>query len=145
MAKGSFNPNKNSFSVCLARLKRAAKASGIDQSKGIITSKDKAAIKAMGSLKVKNIPDGFTKWQLPVYMDGPSQMFVTVGAPGTKVPKHAHEEGDGIRFIAGGSILFEGKELSAGDWMFIPAGKKYSFEVGRYGAIMCYCYQCCCA
>jgi hypothetical protein len=31
------------------------------------------------------------------------------------------------------------KELSAGDWMFIPEGQPYSFEVGRVGAIVCCC------
>jgi hypothetical protein len=49
-------------------------------------------------------------------------MFISIAEPGIKVGKHCHEEGDGIRFIAGGSIIFEGKELISGDWMFIPKG-----------------------
>ena len=73
---------------------------------------------------MSNVPGGFTKWQLPVLLTRPSQMFVTVAEPGLKVGEHSHDEGDGIRFIAGGSITFEDKELSGGDWMFIPAGNR---------------------
>ena len=72
-------------------------------------------------------------------------MFISVGNPGTKVPRHIHKEGDGIRFIAGGSIIYNGQELVAGDWMFIPKGEAYEFQVGPYGATMGYCYACCCA
>ena len=73
MAKKSFNPNKKSFSMCLARLRETSKAVGIDQKKGILTSKHKIAIKAMDNLKVKNILMGSLNGrQLPVYLDGPS-------------------------------------------------------------------------
>jgi hypothetical protein len=61
------------------------------------------------------------------------------------VPTHSHNEGDGVRFIASGSIKYNGQELTTGDWMYIRAGSEYEFEVGRYGAVMCYCYCCCCA
>lgn len=61
------------------------------------------------------------------------------------MPNHSHDEGDGFRFIVSGSILFDGRELHAGDWMFIPKGKTYSFKVGRSGVGICYCYACCCA
>ena len=69
----------------------------------------------MDALAIDNVPEGFRKWQLPVYLSEPSQLFISVAEPGVKVPEHAHEEGDGIRFIAGGSITYEGKELTAGD------------------------------
>ncbi len=144
MAETTFNPNRLSFAECLERIRGAVGEA--DLSRGaIVTSKDEAAIKAMDALAIENVPEGFRKWQLPVYLSEPSQLFISVAEPGVRVPEHAHEEGDGIRFIAGGSITYEGKELTAGDWMFIPAGQPYSFEVGRVGAIMCYCYCCCCA
>jgi hypothetical protein len=61
------------------------------------------------------------------------------------VPKHSHDEGDGIRIIMSGSIIYDGHELSGGDWMFIPKGVAYDFKVGPMGAALCYCYCCCCA
>jgi hypothetical protein len=32
------------------------------------------------------------------------------------------------------SIIFDGRELTAGDWMHIPKGVRYSFKVGPKGA-----------
>ena len=68
-------------------------------------------------------------------------MFITTAPPHVKIPVHSHD-GPGVRFIATGSITYKGKELTAGDWMYVPAGKDYSFEVGEFGATMFYCYQC---
>ena len=50
-----------------------------------------------------------------------------------------------MRIILAGSIIYEGKELTGGDWMFIPKGQPYAMRVGKTGVIICYCYQCCCA
>jgi hypothetical protein len=96
-------------------------------------------------LEVKNVPSGFSKYQLPVYLDKPSQLFMSFGAPNTDVPEHSHDEGDGIRFIMWGSVEYNGQTLSGGDWMFIPAGTQYRMRVGPHGAGICYCYCCCCA
>src|SRR5262245_42486865 len=141
MAK-AFDPNRLSFAACTQRIQRAAKAAGLKADAGIVTSKDKGMPQLRKTLSTTNVPKGFQKWQLPVHLDHPSHLFMTVAEPNAKSPRHAHKDGDGIRFIAGGSITYEGKELSAGDWMFIPAGQAYSFEVGPHGAIMCYCYAC---
>jgi hypothetical protein len=139
---GSFNPNRLSFEDGLRRIEEARGAADVAPD-AILTSRDATVARALGTLKVDNVPAGFTKWQLPVTLRCESQMFVTVAQPGATVPEHSHDDGDGMRFIAGGSIVYDGKELTAGDWMFISAGRKYSFEVGRYGATMCCC--CCCA
>lgn len=144
MADTKFDPNRLSFDEGVERIRRVVEEVGLSPDT-IVTSRDDAALKAMDTLAVDNVPEGFRKWQLPVYLDCASQMYISVGEPEVEVPRHAHEDGDGIRFIAGGSIIYEGKELSAGDWMFIPKGEPYSFEVGRFGAVMCYCYCCCCA
>jgi hypothetical protein len=140
-----FNPNQVTFDEGLKRIQTAVKKIGLDVSKKILTSHDPQAEEARQLLMVTNVPGGFTKWQLPVYLDKASQLFITVAAPGARVGEHSHNEGAGIRFIAGGSIKYKGQELSAGDWMYIPAGVKYSFETGKLGAIMCYCYCCSCA
>ena len=142
MAKSNFNPNRLNCAACTERLQRAVKAAGFKTDGQIITSKDEGAAKLRKALSTTNVPEGFQKWQLPVHLDNPSHLFITVAEPNVKSPRHSHKDGDGIRFIAGGSITYEGKELSAGDWMFIPAGKEYSFQVGPLGAVMCYCYAC---
>lgn len=103
MVGGRFNPNRLTFEESLERIRGAVDEAGLREG-AIITSKDEAAVRAMDALAVDNVPDGFKKWQLPVYLGEPSQMFISVAEPGVKVPTHAHEEGDGIRFIAGGSI-----------------------------------------
>lgn len=121
------------------------KKTGYDFKSGITTSRTKTAKAATSAVVVTNVPGGFTKFQLPVFMSKPSQLFVSVGAPNTEVAEHSHDEGDGFRYIVSGSIIFDGTELTSGDWMFIPAGKKYSMKVGPLGATMMYCYQCCCA
>ena len=145
MSASNFNPNSITFDEGLQRISKAVERAGLS-TKEIVTSRHPAAARAQGLLETTNVPgSGFRKWQLPVYLDRPSQLFVTVAAPDIEVPEHSHDEGDGVRFIAGGSIIYEDYELTQGDWMFIPAGAKYKFQVGRAGALMCYCYCCSCA
>jgi hypothetical protein len=141
-----FDPNQVTFDEGLERIKKVAEKAGIAKGGRVLTSRHPEVRRAQDLLEVSNVPDkGFRKWQLPVYLDRPSQLFVTVADPNLEVPEHSHDEGDGIRFIAGGSIQYDGEELTAGDWMFIPAGQTYTFTVGPMGATMCYCYCCCCA
>ncbi len=140
-----FDPNQVTFEEGLMRIQAAAHKLDLDVSRKVLTSRDPQAEEARRLLMITNVPGGFTKWQLPVYLDKASQLFITVAAPGAEVGDHSHNEGAGIRFIAGGSIIYNGQELSAGDWMYIPAGATYSFKTGKLGATMCYCYCCCCA
>jgi len=139
-----FNPNQVTFDQGLERIRHAVGRTGL-RSGGVVTSRRAEAQEAQKLLTVSNVPGGFRKWQLPVYLESPSQLFITEAEPNLSVPEHSHDEGDGIRFIAGGSIIYDGTELIAGDWMFIPAGASYSFKTGPMGALMCYCYCCCCA
>jgi hypothetical protein len=145
MSKQTFDPNQTTFDEGLKRIQRGLKKSTVKLEGRIITSRDKDVNKTLKLLEVDNIPDGFQKWQLPVYLNAPSQLFISTAAANTKVPTHFHRDGDGIRFMISGSIIYNNIELTAGDWMFIPKGKGYSFEVGRLGATMCYCYCCSCA
>ena len=138
-----FDPNQVSFAEGAVRVERVLQKSRIKIGK-VMTSKDKDAEMLRKMLPVSNIPKGFSKYQLPFVL-GPSQLFITQAEPGMKVGEHSHDEGDGIRFIAAGSITYNGTVLEAGDWMFIPKGARYSLEVGPRGATMCYCYCCCCA
>ena len=140
----SFKPNSMTFAEGVERLQRAAKAAGV-RGGAILTSRDEAAKKATKQLAVTNVPPGFTNWQFPVFLEGPSQQFFTYGAPNAEVGTHSHDEGDGIRVILSGSIIYNGVELHEGDWMYIPKGEPYEFKVGPRGAGMFYCYRCCCA
>ncbi len=138
-----FDPNQVTFAEGEVRVQRVLRHAKVDISKRIMTSQDEEAKRLQKALPVTAIPDGFEKWQLP-FVFTRSQFFVSIGKPDAQVGEHAHLEGDGIRFIAAGSIIHEGKELKAGDWMYIPQGVRYSFKVGPKGATMCYCYCCCC-
>jgi quercetin dioxygenase-like cupin family protein len=140
-----FDPNRLTFDQGLERIREAVSKVGFDAGGRVTTSRDKGMEDVRQALEVENVPAGFRKWQLPVYLEGASQLYVTVAEPGAKAGRHSHDEGDGIRFIAGGSIRYEDRELSPGDWMFIPKGQAYEFEVGPFGALMCYCYCCSCA
>jgi hypothetical protein len=144
-AQATFNPNRLTFDEGLERIREVIGKADFKSDGRVITSRDDGIAEVLDALKVDNVPAGFQKWQLPVYLDSPSQLFVTFAEPRAKAARHAHDEGDGIRFVAGGSIRFDGKDLGPGDWMFIPRGQEYDFEVGPYGALMCYCYCCCCA
>lgn len=145
MTYQKFDPNQATFEEGLQRLDRAAEKAGVKLQGRIITSRDKDVNKLTEFLQVDNVPEGVRKWQLPVHLNKPSQLFISTAAANTKVPEHFHRDGDGIRFIVSGSIIYNNVELTAGDWMFIPAKVSYTFEVGRLGATMCYCYCCSCA
>ncbi|MCG7363509.1 cupin domain-containing protein [Roseomonas sp. ACRSG] len=140
----AFNPNQKSLAACIAEIKDIAERSRIASGK-IITSKDKEVRDALGSLDVSNVPSGFTKWRLPVYLNEGSTFYFSYAPSGTTVPEHSHDEGDGLRVIMNGSIVYNDVELTSGDWMFLPKGQRYSFKVGKMGVGMFYCYSCCCA
>ncbi|MGH9881517.1 MAG: cupin domain-containing protein, partial [Pyrinomonadaceae bacterium] len=138
MPAQKFDPNRMTFEEGLERIRRAVKKVGLKVDGRIITSRDPGVPELRTILGTNNVPKGFQKWQLPVFLACESQLFITVGQPSAKSPRHSHKGGDGIRFIASGSIIYEGKELTAGDWMFIPKGAPYSFEVGPFGTTLCY-------
>ncbi|MCV2883473.1 cupin domain-containing protein [Aestuariibacter sp. AA17] len=140
-----FKPNRLTFDQGLERIKKAYEKRGYSYPTKIVSSQDKAMKQLTADLEVDNVPEGFKKVQFPVFMEKPSQLFYSVGAPDTKVKRHSHDEGDGFRLIVGGSIIYKDQELKEGDWMFIPAGEPYEFDVGPSGAMICYCYCCCCA
>lgn len=140
-----FDPNRSALAACFERIQGAVKATGGELNSRILTSRDPDARELRRELAVDNVPDGFRKYQIPAFLPEASVMFITMALPDAEAPDHSHDEGDGIRFIAGGSIIYNDVELTTGDWMFVPRGERYSFRAGPQGAIMCYCYCCCCA
>jgi hypothetical protein len=145
MENSKFNPKEHlTFKQGAEKVATALKELKVDIRSKIFTSRDEESVKLVNLLKVDEVPNGFKKWQLPIVLKD-SQLFISIAQPDIEVPKHSHDEGDGIRFIMSGSIFYDGQELTAGDWMFIPKGQSYSMKTGPYGAAMCYCYCCCCA
>ncbi|GKS09733.1 hypothetical protein YDYSY3_07330 [Paenibacillus chitinolyticus] len=138
-----FKPVHIPFDDGIARINEALAQVNLELGSRILTSRDTDVVKACNLLVVDELPKGFTKWQLPFSMEA-GQFFITSAEPGASIGEHSHPD-DGVRFIMAGSIFYDGIELNAGDWMFIPKEKSYSFKVGPLGASMCYCYKCCCA
>lgn len=138
-----FDPNQVTFAEGEVRVQRVLQHAKVDITKRVLTSKDEESKRLRVLLPVTTVPDGFEKWQLPFVFER-GQFFISVGKPDVAVPEHVHRDGQGLRFILSGSIVHDGKELVAGDWMYIPQNVGYSFKVGPKGAVMGYCYQCCC-
>jgi len=141
----TFKPTHISFDDGKKRIEEALASVGHKMKSRILTSRDKEAVALCNLLGIpgQQLPAGFTKWQLPFYLDG-GQFFITATAPNAQVGEHSHDN-DGVRFIMSGSVYFDGIELNAADWMYIPKDMLYSLKVGPLGATMGYCYACCCA
>jgi hypothetical protein len=139
----TFDPNQVSFAQGEVRVEGVVRKHELKLGK-IMTSRDRDLAPALKDLAVRNVPDGFSKVQLP-FVFTRSQFFISEAKPRSKVAEHAHHGGDALRFIARGSVVHDGVELGAGDWMYVPQGTRYSLEIGPEGATMCYCYSCCCA
>lgn len=142
-SNSGFKPVHISFDEGIERIKKALAETNIELGSRILTSRDADVVKACNLLAVDQAPKGFIKWQLPFFLEG-GQFFITSANPGANIGEHTHPD-EGVRFIISGSIEYDGIELNAGDWMFIPKDKSYSFKVGPHGASMFYCYPCCCA
>ncbi len=141
MAK--FDPNQVSFAQGEVRVEGVLRKHKIDLNK-IFTSRDKHIQPVLKELAIRNVPEGFTKVQLP-FVFPRSQFYISVAEANAKVSEHAHNGGDAVRFIASGSVIYKDVELEAGDWMYVPKGAPYSLGIGARGATMCYCYCCSCA
>jgi hypothetical protein len=141
--KEEFKATHIPFDEGVKRVNNALSEVGHKLGSRIFTSRDTDVVKLCNLLAIDDgLPKGMTKWQLPFYLER-GQFFMTTGRAGVKVGEHSHDE-DGVRFIISGSIVYDGIELSAGDWMFLPKDERYSFKVGIHGVTMGYCYACCC-
>ena len=141
----AFNPKHLSFEEGKTRTLELMKKYNVDLGK-IITSQDSTIRALQKELVVgeRGVPQGFVKWQLPFFFPAGCLNYFSYGAPNATVGEHSHDEGQQLRIIMTGSINYKGKVLAQGDWMYVPAGMKYSFDVGPQGVGMFYCYQCCC-
>jgi hypothetical protein len=58
------------------------------------------------------------------------------------VPRHSHTHGAGFRVVIEGSLVVNGTELTPKDWMYVPKGHPYGFEVGARGVSLMAAYEC---
>jgi hypothetical protein len=126
------------------RVKEALKNLKIETGNRIITSKDADAINLIENLRRHHLPEGFEQWQLPFVFGGgnrPVMTFITIGNPNAVIPHHAHKNDLLFRIVISGSIIYNKIELTAGDWMHIPAGLAYSFKVGKLGSVTMHLYN----
>ena len=97
---------------------------------GVITSRDRGVSDVLFDQFRSGMPPGISQWQLPVKLDGPVFGFLTHMHPGAVVPSHSHKR-DLFRIVISGTlILDDGRELKAGDWMFVPKNVDYSLRAG---------------
>lgn len=139
------NPDRLTFEEGLERIRQESTKAGFELERNIVTSRSEEAESFKDILQVSKVLEGFRKLQLPVHFACESQTFISFAVPNTRVPALSHKEGPGIRIIISGSMKYEGVELVAGDWMYIPAGKEYDFTVGPSGVAMFSSYCCCSA
>jgi quercetin dioxygenase-like cupin family protein len=79
---------------------------------------------------------GIEKFVIPVNIKEYCMMVVAEVAPGTKVPKHAHDEGI-VRYIMQGSLTQNGVKYGVGDWVFVPEGVPYEIDTPTGYIAMC--------
>lgn len=108
------------------RIRKALKDAGIEVKDRVITSRDPGMNDVRYALHRPNMPPGILSWQLPIILDDPTFVFMTVAGPGAVVPSHSHKR-DLFRIVISGSIILDDVELKAGDWMFVPKDTKYSY------------------
>jgi quercetin dioxygenase-like cupin family protein len=124
------------------RVREALKAAGLEMEKSIVTSRDPKMAKVVELLRSASPPAGLNQWQLPVLGSELTAMyFLTVAAPKSTVPAHAHRDDRVFRLVISGSISFNGVELTGGDWMHVPAGVPYGFTAGDLGCVLLHVYH----
>lgn len=136
----AFNPDQRTYtgeelkSFGLVREgynKEEIKAFGVKPS--IVTSHDDIEKEAKDKLKLDTpFGSGIEKWQLPIDMM-PVRVAKTIFPKNSIVMPHVHPEntdedpGGGLRMIAKGSVVYQGKKFEQGDWFFVPNGVPYEF------------------
>jgi hypothetical protein len=125
----------------ILRVKHCLSAAGVDTAQ-IVTSRDAAIASMEESLRTQVVPSGFEQYQLPILLSGENAMyFITTGQPFAEFPRHSHSKSAGLRLIIQGSIIYDGKELVSGDWLYVPRGCSYEFRAGQHGCSIFHVYE----
>jgi hypothetical protein len=132
-----FVPQELNFEQGSERIRTALRKANVDIENTIITSRDPWAAGIREEFRMSNQPSGVEMWLLPVVLNR-SLLFLQVLAPDAEVPEHEHVRAAVFRLVISGSVVYNGMELMAGDWMYVPRGISYSFSAGRLGATVMY-------
>jgi len=132
-----FVPQELTFDEGSERIREALRRANVDIENTIVTSRDSWAEHMREELQMINQPGGVSMWQLPVVLNQ-SLLFLQKLDPGAVVPEHEHVRAPVFRLVISGSIHYNGQELKAGDWMYVPRGQSYSFSAGSAGATVMY-------
>lgn len=117
----------------LIRLELVLGALGGGSIREVVSSKDPRLARFAGELG--RLAEEARRWEPPFSGDEDLLTSVTVAGPEADIGPTMHLDGDAVRFVLSGSVLFRGKELGPGDWLLIPAGKGYRLRVGYRGVI----------
>lgn len=78
--------------------------------------------------------------RMPRILAADGRFFAWLSAlqPHVLIPRHSHEleKLADYKVVISGSIYCKDRELTAGDWLWAPAGGSYSFSVGDKGALL---------
>lgn len=134
---------KNGSLVGKEMIRKAFEQHNFNHLTEIITSKDRAVIKAQRELEVNTMPDGFRKILLPIEnFTKDNLFFISEAKPNAKCPSHSHSIDEGFRVIMAGSIkLNNGIELECKDWFYVPVNCEYNFIAGKNGATIFHAYS----
>jgi quercetin dioxygenase-like cupin family protein len=113
-------------------IRAALRKNKVSLGKGVITSRDPGIAAVTRDLKRSGMPAGVEQWLLPLIV-GPQDgvlYFRSQLEPGAVVPSHSHTHSV-FRVVVDGELKFGRKTLTAGDWMYVPAGVSYSIAAGK--------------
>jgi len=111
--------------------------------RGMLCSRDPGPTAARATLRDLIPADfpGVTRWFLPIAPKMPTAgagrfvAYTTALAPGATVSAAGPvRSAYALKAVISGSVICEGRRLTAGDWLWIPEGRAYSFTAETLGA-----------
>jgi quercetin dioxygenase-like cupin family protein len=121
------------------RISDALRKNKVSLGKGVITSRDRGMAAVRRDLKRTGMPRGVEQWLMPVVVaDGNFLFFISRLKPGTKVPRHSHDDIDVLRVVIKGELKVGRVTLKPGDFMLALRGVEYATQAGPQGCTICY-------
>jgi mannose-6-phosphate isomerase-like protein (cupin superfamily) len=122
------------------RIRAAQIRQRFDQARTVLTSRDRLATTLMDALPADGLARGFNGQLIPIVFASTIELAVSASV-GTTTGRHYHDT-DGFQQILNGTVrITVGRddarpsgeapaiELGPGDWVWIPAGVEYTFEI----------------
>ena len=112
---------------------RAAHGDQFQQDTMVLTSRDELAIRMMNRLSASGLEEGFHGLLIPLVFESPIEIDV-VARVGATTGEHDHDTA-GFHQILNGTVRVTVPSqnvdvyLGPGDWVWIPRGVRYTFEV----------------